>query len=892
MTEKRSIPRRPAKLGKYEILDGDLGSGGMGVVYKAYDPVLRRSVAIKQLTEGFRGNPDMLARFYEEAKQQASLLHNNIVTVFDAGDQDGDPYIVMQFVDGQTLDKTIKDRKYLDTSHILKVVEQVCHALAYAHRSGLVHRDVKPANIIVDSHGTAKLLDFGISRDDSRADQTRTHTGVMVGTPAYMAPERFKGIPIDGRSDLFSVGVVLYELLTGRRPFDGPDYTVIADQVMRFYPPAPSTLISNCPKSLDAIVTRALAKSSLDRYANGDEMALALHEAASDLTRGQVAELMAQAERLVEQRQYLPAQSALQKILSLDSQHIGAKRILQQVDQQITQRERERKARDLARRAQDAAADRDWPPALKFCDEALNLNPGSATLASLRQSILEGKEKDEQLSKLLFDIDKARKEKRWDWAITQANAARELDPNNSRVLALCRDLEREAEDQHLNAELQNVLTSFHEQLAERQFDDAALLLDRALTIAPENIEVLLAKEELANALADERRKALVRHLDDKMALSTDLDEFRAVQAELAEALAQFPDELTFFRLRRTLESRIQQLEDEQFVRETLKKTAGLPPEEALQILRQALTRVPGSQELRQREAELAKRVERTKRDRILGQRLAEARQLIDSGRPREAVTILQRTKTEGNSSRELDELLEYAKTAAGADGPYEPAAPGKKALDYEASLGGTQMFDGGRGNKDPLPPRPPERSQRRQTAPPKGGATAIEVAERLLKLGLFTEALDFLEGQPAEVKRVPEVDVAIRRAKLLWQGEEETFRLMGRCYAQLESERAIEDLRKMLTVEMIDDERGSRQRAKDRLRERCEQIYSNKASNAITSTRRFLSEDDIQGAEEMLHQALSWIDLAPPQLQEQVRSLHAEVSRGKKFLRFGRGSRR
>ena len=250
--------QKPEKIGKYDVLDV-LGRGGMGVVYRARDSRLGRIVAIKMLTEGFSGNAEMLQRFYREASQTGALRHNNIVIVYDAGDQDGEPYIVMEYVEGEPLDKAIK-RQRLQLEHALSVVEQICLALAYAHRNGVIHRDIKPANVIVRGDGSVKLLDFGIARDETRVDTSITSTGSLVGTPPYMAPERFGGAPIDGRSDIFSAGVLLYLLLTGRLPFDA-EYPGVIDQIMRAHPPAPSELIENCPAGLDAIVARALAKS-------------------------------------------------------------------------------------------------------------------------------------------------------------------------------------------------------------------------------------------------------------------------------------------------------------------------------------------------------------------------------------------------------------------------------------------------------------------------------------------------------------------------------------------------------------------------------------------------------------------------------------------------------
>ncbi len=224
------------KIGKYEIT-GILGRGGMGVVYRAEDKRIGRQVAIKTLTEGFSGQPEMLERFYREA-QAGILQHPNIVIVYDLGDEDGMPFIVMEYVDGDPLDKLISSGRQLPLLEKLSIIEQVCAALGYAHQRGVVHRDIKPANVIVQPDGHAKIVDFGIARvQSSGAEGGLTRTGNVIGTIHYIAPERLKGLPFDGRSDIFSTGVMLYLLLTGQLPFAGEDMAVLQKLVNEPAPP-------------------------------------------------------------------------------------------------------------------------------------------------------------------------------------------------------------------------------------------------------------------------------------------------------------------------------------------------------------------------------------------------------------------------------------------------------------------------------------------------------------------------------------------------------------------------------------------------------------------------------------------------------------------------------
>src|ERR1700751_5278194 len=243
------------RIGKYEVT-GMLGRGGMGRVYRAFDRQLGRDVAIKTLTEGFVGDSEMLERFYREAAKTGMLKHPNIVTVYDLGEQDGSPYIVMEYVAGEALDKVIQSDLSLSLSAKLSIIEQVCHALDYAHRNDVIHRDVKPANVILQPDGVVKLLDFGIARQD-KYDWGLTRTGSGNGTIHYMAPERLRNQPFDGRSDLFSTGVILYQLLTGQLPFPGEDYSAIQRILSDPYTPL-STCLRGYPAELDAVIARAL----------------------------------------------------------------------------------------------------------------------------------------------------------------------------------------------------------------------------------------------------------------------------------------------------------------------------------------------------------------------------------------------------------------------------------------------------------------------------------------------------------------------------------------------------------------------------------------------------------------------------------------------------------
>jgi serine/threonine-protein kinase len=884
--------QKPEKIGKYDVLDV-LGRGGMGVVYRARDSRLGRIVAIKMLTEGFSGNAEMLQRFYREASQTGALRHNNIVIVYDAGDQDGEPYIVMEYVEGEPLDRAIK-RQRLQLEHALHVVEQICLALGYAHRNGVIHRDVKPANVIIRADGSVKLLDFGIARDETRVDTSITSTGSLVGTPPYMAPERFGGGGIDSRSDIFSAGVLLYLLVTGRLPFDA-EYPAVIDQIMRNHPPAPSLLVEDCPPGLDAIVTRALAKSRVDRYSNADDMAMDLHEAAASITRTHIAESLALAEQHVNEQDFLGAQNALRQVLRLDPQHVGGKRLLSLVDQRLTQQEKERKAQDLARLAEKAVVEREWERALALCDEALGLSPASNTLITLRKTVVEGKQTQEKVSQLLSESANARKVGELTRAQARAATAQRLDPHNSQVLALCRLLEQEIEEKRVKEELRKVMLAARERLAERDYEEAFVLLDKAGTIAPDNTEVLRAKDELTAALNEEKRKSIVRRLEEKAALSTTVEKLRMVSTELAEALNEFPTDHSLLRLRLNLEPRIKQLEDEQFVKEVFKTSSEMPPEQAVGHIRAALQRVPGNEQLFGLESAISERLARQAREQLLAQRLGQARQAIDDRLFLEAVKILERCKAEGYTSYEVDGLLELAKTAASQRISQEllerTYSQGKRFIDEEDYESAVQLLSRAlRQVDEPVLHRQLEEATHKQNAVEQSAASALERAESLTRMELFTEAVVLLEEQSPGVKRLPRVDQALGRARKLQEAEAGFAALTGRCYAQMGTSQGVGDLKRALALPASPDSPGSLEMTKKQLRRRCEQVYGEKASAAVAAARELLVQDDSVGAEAILKETAPWLELAPSQAQEDLRALEAEAAAAKKVIRFRRGS--
>jgi serine/threonine-protein kinase len=271
-----------ATLGRYEIL-AELGQGAMGVVYKARDPMLDRVVAIKtvNLTLPKDELAEYEARFYQEAKAAGGLSHRNIVTIYDIGRSERIAYMAMELLEGDELRKLLQARAPIPLSRALDIAAQVAEGLQYAHERQIIHRDIKPANIMVLQDGLVKITDFGIAR--MRNNEVKTMTGMILGSPKYMSPEQVSGKRADTRSDIFSLGVVIYEMLTGTSPFVADNIHGVMYQTMNFNPPAPKTLNPDLPEVLNFIIAKALAKNLDDRYQKANDLAHDLREAMATL---------------------------------------------------------------------------------------------------------------------------------------------------------------------------------------------------------------------------------------------------------------------------------------------------------------------------------------------------------------------------------------------------------------------------------------------------------------------------------------------------------------------------------------------------------------------------------------------------------------------------------
>jgi serine/threonine protein kinase len=334
--------RGRSRIGKY-VVTGRLGRGGMGMVYRGYDEVLEREVAIKTLTVEGTFDEESRRRFEIEAKAAARLQHPNILTVFELGEDRGVPFIAMELLPGADLETLLRSGEPLPLPEKLDIVVQVCRGLAFAHEHNIVHRDIKPSNVRLLDDGTVKIMDFGIAK---LAGTTLTKSGMMVGTVNYMSPEQIRAQPLDGRSDVFSVGVILYELLAGRRPFAGGDPTQVLYKIVTEEPAPIGADLGDWATPLAGIVAKALAKDPAARFPGAAAMAdevsgvLAATQSRAAPLPADAQEAMNVARRLLKEGRVEESTRRLREVLDRHPESADARRALRAATRETARRQR------------------------------------------------------------------------------------------------------------------------------------------------------------------------------------------------------------------------------------------------------------------------------------------------------------------------------------------------------------------------------------------------------------------------------------------------------------------------------------------------------------------------------------------------------------------------
>jgi len=779
------------RIGKYDVIEV-LGRGGMGVVYRAYDKQMGRDVAIKTLTQNFQGDPGMLARFYDEARRTGRLKHSNIVTVYDLGDDNGLPYIVMERVEGESLEKLIYANAPLSMADRLRIVSEVCSALGYAHRNNVIHRDVKPANILVQSEdGTAKLLDFGIARLKKREQDIRlTRKGDIIGTVPYMAPERIRNEEVDGRSDIFAAGVVLYQLVTGQLPFTGEDYALMQKILNEPFTPLDS-FNKEFPATLVQIIDHALAKAPDDRYHTADEMAVDLASVMEEYRKEQVLELLPEAQRYVEALEFTRARAVLQQLLKIDSKHTEARQLLSEIHRQVSQRQREEKIQQIRQQAEDALVQKQFDQALSMLDEGLQIDAANPELIQRRMRVKREKEKQDRINEFMRQAESARRKRDYVSAIASAKKALKVDKTNSKVIALCNLLSKEAEEAQKQVQARGLLDSTRGELAVRRYEEAIKLLQQLEQIDPTNPELQLLLGDAKSGQEQDQRREAIAKLEEQVALAITFEQLQQASQSIAEAIATMPTEAALFQLNAQVDRQIKEHENRRLVDETLQACRGLGAREALELVRNARLRIPGDERLLSMEAVLADRFKQQSVDQHRADFLVRAREALGKGAYAKAVQILQSCQAEGFANSEILSLLEFARRE---EAEHRQQDILHSSLAQGQALIAAESYDEAIDFLETALSQTGDNALRLLLDQASAGNAALTQqvnavllsAGKLVQAANIEEAVQLLQAQPASILRAPKVQAAI--AALREELQCSVFRMAGRAYAALDSD--------------------------------------------------------------------------------------------------------
>lgn len=648
------------KIGKYQIIRV-LGRGGMGEVILAQDEDLGRRVAIKRpfrsaLEEG-------LARFQVEARA-ATLRHPNIPAVYEMGVEDGLPFIAMEFVEGEPLDKLIAAGKPQDLISKLSIIEQVSSALGHAHEKGIIHRDIKPANVIVQPDGVAKIIDFGIAKIQN-LDQTSglTQTSQIIGSLHYIAPERFKGEVVDGRADIFSAGVMLYLMLTGHLPFGGGEATA-SYKIVNEAHTSLGTHIHNYPPALDAIMDQALAKSPFDRYATAEDFADALHEVIEDLKKSRVFQLFDDAERLTTESRYAPALELLDEAIKLDPANTQVRKLRKFVREHQERLKRAERTREVVGQADQALAAGNFQDAINFLKDAQRLDPSFPELKERIQAIEEKKRRYEKSMSALNEAESVRGRGDITGALRILDRALLEDAENIKLLAARGAIVRQAEAEAQQGKLFEIVENGRRELTALRFAEAEQLLREAEGLDSSHPRVDDLRRDLARSKEQEERRQLLEEIQKRVNDFLRSDNYEQAVDLLNRAIDKLPAETMLHRLKMDVDAQARKFDAKRFVDGTVARARDLfatSPAEALSFIQNAIEEMPGEERLIACERSMRQQSDALRIEQLHSEALRKAREMIDAKQFDKAIGVLESFQVEFGNQADIEHLLAFAR---------------------------------------------------------------------------------------------------------------------------------------------------------------------------------------------------------------------------------------
>lgn len=584
--------------GKYEIVS-ELGRGGFGRVYRALDPVLGM-VAIKTLA--VENDPAVLTRFRNEAAAARRLSHPNIVTIYDFGEQDGVPFIVMQLLEGQDLDKVIQKRVQLPLWQKIRMMTQTASGLFHAHVNGVIHRDVKPANIMLLPEGDIKIMDFGIALASQDTHNRVTPRGTVIGTLRYMAPEQFQGAEQDARSDIFSFGLVFYELLSGIHPFFANEPATLMYNVLNRDPVPIREVCPECPEMLQPVIARLLQKDPDFRYQSLEDVIFDCEPALEQLQRASAQDLFEEAKRVRAEGRLDASLGLLRQAMELDAACPGLREFREDLQAELRRLSVRPRLDALAQEASQQLAAGNATEAVLKLEAAARLDPTDTGIQAQLGQARATAEKARRAARLLADAERALKDGNFSGAQRMAQQAADISPTSSRALELLQRAQKVQAEQEQRMRLSEGLGRARRLLGIQAWDQASEVLESLQHEFPENEDVRGLNEKLqASRQEEERQQRLTAGLTAARSLIRSGD-LAGAQVRLGELRKEFPENVEIEQMLQAVDSEIESRQRREFVAAALRDARTHSQqnafEEATAVLRIALDKYPGDLLLR------------------------------------------------------------------------------------------------------------------------------------------------------------------------------------------------------------------------------------------------------------------------------------------------------
>jgi eukaryotic-like serine/threonine-protein kinase len=870
---------KPKKLGKYEVLD-IVGRGSVGVVYKAIDPGIGRVVAIKMMTVGFADYPKLLKRFYREAQSAGKLQHPNIVTIYDLGDQDGNPYLVMEFLKGEDLGSIISARRPISLEQKLNIVIQICNALGYAHPRGVVHRSIKPANTIVLQDFTVKIVDFGIARI---GNEKATRPGQITGSIQYMAPEQINASEVDSRTDIFSVGVLLYQLLAHALPFDGKDTGAILLKIIHDPPTPLSTYLRAYPADLDNILARALAKTREDRYATADDLAFDLARVQEELKRNKVSAYLKSVDGLMANSQWKQAKEQILEVLKIDQQNTHVNDLLRTIQQRIQAQHRSEQAREFRLQAEQAIARNELRDALEYLDRAVALDTDGKDLLQVRNLVAERKARAEQFAALLQRAESARDSGDLEDAQKAITEALALEKDNREATELNAIITHEITEQNKLTQFQKYLDEARRRLASRSFTDALDMLKKAEMLSPNAPGVKELENLAVSGQEQEKRRKQIEQFNAEIEDALNRDEFALACSKAMEGLRLFPEERSLLKHKGLAEKQREASEKRAYVEGQIAAAHRLlnsaDPDQSLPLLKEALKKYPQETALLSMLSVVKETLNRLRVERNKAEYGKRAKDAIRRKAYEEAIQILNEGRKEIVSS-ELDDLLQFAQEEASnyatrkkIDGVVDQSHQLISAHEYQRAIDLLESVLKELNDEDLIIILADARRHLEEFNQQIN--EAIAKAERLLRHDRYGEAVRFLEGRCEQCGECPEL------AAFLQQARYELARVQKFSVTK-------ENVREAIALDDFDGAsttlRGFREQFGETLDARLLQqeietarsrVATAAMEKALGDARVLLMVRSVESVEGILDSVAKWRNYATPELRERYEALKA-----------------